>query len=850
MNRHFLESRCSHAVAAICSQSHRLPAAVMTMLAIGFCPWHTATARADPLSTVAADSSGNAKLSSAKDEAVIRAARNAVALRSDDEGPVRNLVDALARTGRKGDALAEADRFAKRGTATAALRAQRGFLRLELKDFPGAIEDFTAAIAGGGLTVDQRRNVQAGIADAQATEMQGKLDSAQADLIRGNFMQASSQAGVILASHPNSEPAMRIRVESLAGAGKKREALTDADQFLQRAPTNLSLRAQRGFLRRELNDMQGAADDFSSALGSDRLAPDQRRNVEAGLNEVKAAASHEQIERARNALKQKDYVTASRETREVLQRNPNSEEAIAIRMQTLSDMGHKREAAAEADRFIALNPTSSTMQAQRGYLRRELHDTAGAIEDFTTALAGEKLSAEQRQNVQAALVEAQKASTAPARAPQRDSSSRPATYNRIDALSRAGRKREAQAEAGHLIAQGQEKGWLYAQRGFARFDAEDFKGAIQDFDAALRRRDLDRKSIANIRYTRAVAKAKLAESEGSPQAAVMSYREYLQTDPSVADAWFNLGYLLLKQRQRRQGADALISGLELRPVGPAYLDAANAYILMNAPLASKLYRQGLDRWYAGDKSFAGRSQSELERIKNEVVEADASIRTTLGVGGIAGRPESAGGKNLFGGAETSIRFDGRYLPSFAGLEAFTRGFSGKDSNGVRETDGALGLRYRPIPNLNLYVGGAIDHFLKPESETEFVLNWGLGLGSDPYPYSVGWKPYWDFGTVGSWRTADGRVLEDVRANAGLLYEFRAPVRGAIGPTLLAVAGYDNKAGTPWAGGIGPSVLSYMWLGGDNYRSYDALLSLQIGYVFNVGDDERQRGWRAQIGLTF
>jgi hypothetical protein len=45
-------------------------------------------------------------------------------------------------------------------------------------------------------------------------------------------------------------------------------------------------------------------------------------------------------------------------------------------------------------------------------------------------------------------------------------------------------------------------------------------------------------------------------------------------------------------------------------------------------------------------------------------------------------------------------------------------------------------------------------------------------------------------------------------------------------------------------------LSYFWLGGDKYRSYDSILTVQFGYVFNIGSDARQRGWRAQIGVTF
>jgi hypothetical protein len=401
-----------------------------------------------------------------------------------------------------------------------------------------------------------------------------------------------------------------------------------------------------------------------------------------------------------------------------------------------------------------------------------------------------------------------------------------------------------------LIAHGDAPGWAYAQRGYARRKVDRLRDAIADFDAALRRRGLSSKALNDVRYARADAAAVLAEREGKSSEAEAFYRQLLATQPQQADAWYRLGYLLMKHKHRGQGADALAKGLEISPVATAYLDAANASILSNAPLASRQYRQGLDRWYAGDPSVVGRSTADLERIRNEVVQADASVQTSAGVGAMTGRPESAGGNNSSAGLESRLRFDGRYLPAVQGLEAFARGLTGKDANGERETETGAGLRYRPIPDLNFYFGGMADHFFQPRSQTEFVATWGLGLGADAYPYAAGFKPYWDFGTFGSWRTNDRRVLEDVHGNAGSLYGLRAPVRAAIGPTLLAVAGYDSKATTLWAAGVGPSVLAYVWLGGDKYRSYDAVVTVQVGYIFAVGPDERQSGWRAQLGITF
>lgn len=788
------------------------------------------------------------------------------------EAAARSSVDQLARAGRKRDALAEADRFIARQNAGALTRAQRGFLRRELGDPGGAAEDFAAALKDPGeLSPDQRRNVEAGLVEARAAQNQGELAQAQGDLELGRYVDAANRAGLVLDRDPGSAPAMRIHVEALVANGQKREALVEADQFVRANPADSLMRAQRGFLRREFKDLAGAIEDFNAVLGELDLLAEQRRNVEAGLAEAQTAQAQQDILRAQAALRRRDFATASDAAAAALRRIPNSEDAVRIRVEALSRTGRKPDALDEADRFIARGTASTAFRAERGFLRRALNDTAGAAEDFTAALAGGGLAAEQQRNVQKALREATAAAgrrdyesaqvalrrgdfTAAAEIAdsilRREPGSRAAMRIRLDALSRAGRKQDAQAQADRLIAAGDASGWVLAQRGFGRLEAGDFAGAVEDFDAALARRDLDQRAIPNIRYARAEAAAGLAEQKGDPRVVHAAYLDLLQKEPGYADGWYRLGYRLIREGDRAQAAEALGNGLKIRPVGSAYLDEGESYMFTNAPLAAKALRNGLDRWYDRDPSLASRSQADLERVKNEVVEADASIRTTVAVGGISARPEAAGGTNALVSAETRVRFDGRFLPAVPGLEAFARGFTGKDSNGTRETDAGVGVRYRPIRDLNFYVGGVVDHFFQPQSETEFVLIWGLGLGTDAYPYLQGWKPYWDFGTFGAWRTADGRVLQDLRGNAGYLYEFRAPLRAAVGPTLLGVAGYDNQASTPLAGGIGPSVLSYFWLGGDKYRSYDALLSLQVGYLFNVGSDQRQRGWRGQVGVTF
>ena len=607
------------------------------------------------------------------------------------------------------------------------------------------------------------------------------LRIAAAGLVLAFSLRAAAQEPAPVSASPttqvvdDSEDSITVTIDELARAGRTRDALAEADRFIARGNAGAAMRAQRGFVRRELNDLAGAADDFAEALAGEGLTDEQERNVRAGLAEARA---------------------------------------------------------------------------ERGFLRRATNDTHGAAEDFAAALSGEGLTAEQRRNVEAALTEMQKAERQSAEAKAAERKAADEAQRRLGEQARTAHASTQKPDIEALIAAGNAPGWAYVERGLARRKVGNLQGALHDFDAALAGRDLTRQALADVRYARAEAAAALAERQGKPLMAEATYRELLQSEPKQADAWYKLGYLLLKRKQRGSGADALTHGLEIKPVATAYLDAASAYVLSNAPLASKQYHRGLDRWYAGDTSIRGRPATDLERIRNEVVQADASIQTSASLGGMVGRPASAGGGNNAGGAETRVRFDGRYLPAVAGLEAFARGLSDKDANGERETDAGAGLRYRPIPDLNFYVGGLLDHFFQPKSETEFVAAWGLGLGADAYPYAAGWKPYWDFGTFGSWRTRDARVLEDVHGNAGFLYELRGPLRAAAGPTLLAVAGYDSKAGTRWAAGVGPSLMSYIWLGGDKYRSYDAVVTLQVGYIFSIGPDQRQRGWRGQISVTF
>jgi hypothetical protein len=135
------------------SGSRRIPVLLM-MTCLTWCEMSLLQDERARAETVVASVSGQLSdptLSAVKAEANIQAARHAMVARPDDAALAGNLVDALTHAGRNRDALAEADLIIGRGTATAALRAQRGYLRREIGDLAGAAGDFSEALKGSEL---------------------------------------------------------------------------------------------------------------------------------------------------------------------------------------------------------------------------------------------------------------------------------------------------------------------------------------------------------------------------------------------------------------------------------------------------------------------------------------------------------------------------------------------------------------------------------------------------------------------------------------------------------------------------------------------------------------------------
>jgi hypothetical protein len=130
------------------------------------------------------------------------------------------------------------------------------------------------------------------------------------------------------------------------------------------------------------------------------------------------------------------------------------------------------------------------------------------------------------------------------------------------------------------------------------------------------------------------------------------------------------------------------------------------------------------------------------------------------------------------------------------------------------------------------------------------LSYGYGLGGFNFPLAAGHRPFWNFSAFGTYRFGEKRYLQDFVAGLGYVFDHVAPVRVEWGPLVTAVAAYDSADARPWAPGIGPGLIARFWLGGDHYRSHDATLTLQGGYLAPLGSDpNRQEGYYARATLT-
>jgi tetratricopeptide (TPR) repeat protein len=226
----------------------------------------------------------------------------------------------------------------------------RGIVRSELGDKPGAIDDYTLAIKINPNDANAYYN--RGIVRSELGDKPGAIDDYT----------------LAIKINPNDANAYYGRGFVRNDLGDKQGAIDDYTLAIKINPNYANAYYGRGFVRNDLGDKQGAIDDYTLAI---KINPNYA-NAYYGRGFVRNDLGDKQ-----GAID--DYTLA-------IKINPNDANAYYGRGIVRNDLGDKQGAIDDYTLAIKINPNYAQAYYGRGYVRYELGDKQGAIDDYTQAI--------------------------------------------------------------------------------------------------------------------------------------------------------------------------------------------------------------------------------------------------------------------------------------------------------------------------------------------------------------------------------------------------------------------------------------------------------------------------------
>lgn len=333
----------------------------------------------------------------------------------------------------------------------------RGFTRIDQKLFAGAEQDFDAAIAGGFSDAEAyfgrgwARGAQGKAAEAKE-DLTIAIDRGRADALvyffRGSARfdlqdmlgaeQDLTQAIELGDSSAPSPVALQLRGKARTLQGKLQEAEQDFTDSLAGAP-NADIFFARGCVRFDLQDFQGANQDFTEARSS-------------GFDSEPLLAL-----RGAARLILGDVAGAEQDATEAFERGGETLQTFSIRGAVRLAQERFDEAEKDLTRALELGRDDAWLHTQRGQARKALQQYSAAEADFDWVL-------------------------------DRDPTN-------VDALVARGEMRlrqekpEAEADFAAAVAAGRDDGQLHFFLARAYQAQKRYRNAGREFDAALARED-------------------------------------------------------------------------------------------------------------------------------------------------------------------------------------------------------------------------------------------------------------------------------------------------------------------------------------------------------------------------
>lgn len=208
---------------------------------------------------------------------------------------------------------------------------------------------------------------------------------------------------------------------------------------------------------------------------------------------------------------------------DVVQKYPDSGEGYGILAYSLKNEGNKQKALHFYNTSIEMDPANFRTITSRGLLRADLKDHAGAIEDFSRAIAIQK---EYR-----------------------------IYFNRANSRMALGQMKEAVADFDSSLAMNPAFTEPYNLRGSAKMLLKDHEGALKDFAKALQYSPANTETMLSM----GACKAQL----GRKEEALKDFDKVLGINPAHAGAYFNRGYCKLEMGKKQEACADIEKAMQM-----------------------------------------------------------------------------------------------------------------------------------------------------------------------------------------------------------------------------------------------------------------------------------------------
>ena len=297
-------------------------------------------------------------------------------------------------TGQLAAGLGDLDRAIQLQPRSAQAYGNRGRIKLDLEDYGGAIADFSVVLA------EQPRFTKILLWRGLAYLKQGAL-AALAENRREAYQFAIADFSRLLRDKPHHGEAHNYRAVAYFQLRNYYQATLDINRALECQADYVEAYINRGMLRHELGDFQGAIDDYTTVLKLNPELQDRSYNqtlVGLALDSPDSTLSEDTPLNLRFRLADLydsrgllcaqvgDMEGAIADYTLALRFNPNSGRILANRGRLFSRQENYQAAILDFDSALAINRDDALAYCDRGYALYFLNEWETALEDFNCAI--------------------------------------------------------------------------------------------------------------------------------------------------------------------------------------------------------------------------------------------------------------------------------------------------------------------------------------------------------------------------------------------------------------------------------------------------------------------------------